>query len=127
MTLAAADTRRLNALVWFGVLGGALGWAAQFVVGMQLTLARCESPSGRFAIPIEAWSVGLAAAGVLLAVLAEVTAVRVLRATRERQDELTVGRIHFLAVVAATINPLAMTIAIMAGVGVPLLSICHQS
>ena len=30
----------MNALAWFGVAGGAAAWVTQFVIGMQLGLAR---------------------------------------------------------------------------------------
>lgn len=118
--------RRLNALVWFGVLGGPVAWGAQFVLGMELTYARCESPDGRFPIPVHATSIALAAAGVALGLLAEAVAFAVFRATRG-DERLSMRRIHFLATVGLTVNPLALIIAAMAGVGVPLLAICNQS
>jgi hypothetical protein len=132
---ARAPSRRLarmNALVWFGVLGGPLAWATQFLFGMQLGLARCESPSGRFPFPVTAWAIALAALGVLVGVLAELASIAVYRATRDREqgatrEQITEGRLHFLGAVGMTVNPLALTICVMAGVGVPLLTMCHQS
>ena len=118
---------RMNRLVWFGVVGGAAAWAAQFVVGLQLGLARCESPNARFQIPVHAWAIGLAASAVVVAVLAEMAAIVVFRATRQLEHPPSARRIHFLAEVGLAVNPLVLTIAVMGGVGVPLLPLCHQS
>jgi len=119
-------SERLSALVWFGVLGGPLAWATQFVVGYELGLARCESPTGRFKVPFHAWAIGLASAAILVALLAEAAAIAVFRATRE-DERLRERRIHFLAIVAMTVNPLVLLIAAMSGAGTSLLSLCNQS
>src|SRR5581483_7298298 len=124
--------RSLTVLAWFGVLAGPAAWAAQFLFGMQFGLARCESPSGRFEFPVHTLSVILAAAAVLVSVIAELAAVVVFRATHDSGDarsapEITSGRLHFLGAVGITVNPLALAICVMAGVAVPLLSLCQQS
>jgi hypothetical protein len=121
---AAGDVRRLNALVWFAALGGALAWAAQLAFGYELGLARCSG--ARFGIAFHVWSVALAAAAVAIAVLAEAAAIFAFRATREG-ERLALKRIHFLATVAMTVNPLVLAISAMSGVGTSLLSLCHQS
>jgi hypothetical protein len=121
------SVRRLNVLVWFAVLGGAAAWATQFVVGMQLGLARCEPPASRFRIPIEGWAIGLAAGALLVVLLAEITAIVVFRATGEGDGSVSTQRIHFLATVAMTVNPLLLVITVMAGLGVPILYPCQQS
>jgi hypothetical protein len=126
------DSTRLNRLAWFGVLAGPLAWATQFLLGMQFSLARCESPNGRFQFPVHTISPLLAGTGVLVGVLAELAAIVVFRATRpdqhsQRAADVTIGRLHFLAAVGMTVNPLTLTICAMAAVGVPLLGLCHQS
>lgn len=118
--------RRLNALVWFAVLGGGLAWAAQLAGGYQLGIARCSSPNERFVFSFHTWSVALAAAAVLVALLSEVAAVIVFRATREA-GLLPVKRVHFLSTVAIAVNPLVLAISVMTAVGTSLLSLCHQS
>jgi hypothetical protein len=123
---------RLNRLAWFGVLGGPVAWASQFLVGMQFSLARCESPDGRFRFPVHTISPVLGGAGVLLGILAELAAIAVFRATRpdqhsQRAADVTTGRLHFLAAVGITVNPLTLTICAMVAIGVPLLGLCHQS
>ncbi len=122
----------LNLLVWFGVLGGPLAWAAQFLFAMQFALARCESPDGRFQFPVHVISPVLGAAGALVGILAELAAISVFRATRadqhsQRAADVTMGRLHFLAAVGMTVNPLTLTICVMVAIGVPLLGLCHQS
>jgi membrane protein required for beta-lactamase induction len=123
---------RLNGLAWFGVLGGPVAWAAQFLLGMQFSLARCESPNQRFQFPVHTISPVLGAIGVLAGVIAELAAISVFRATRPDQHsqqaaDVTTGRLHFLAAVGITVNPLTLAICAMVAVGVPLLGLCQQS
>jgi hypothetical protein len=123
---------RLNGLAWFGVLGGPVAWAVQFLFGMQLSLARCESSDGGFRFPVHTISPVLAVTGVLVAMLAELAAISVFRGTRPDQHsqdaaDITTGRLHFLAAVGITVNPLTLTICAMVAVGVPLLGLCQQS
>jgi hypothetical protein len=130
--LRSWSTARLNAIVWFGVLGGSAGWAAQFLFGMQFGLARCESPNMRFQFSVHAISATLGALGMVIGMLAELAAIAVFRATGEDRHtqtaaEITTGRLHFLAAVGMTVNPLTLTLCAMAAVGVPLLGLCHQS
>lgn len=131
-TLRDWSTGGLNALVWFGVLGGPVAWATQFLFGMQFGLARCESPNGRFQFPVHTISLVLGGVGVLVAVLAEIAAIAVFRVTRTDQHtqvaaDITTGRLRFLAAVGMTVNPLTLTICAMTAVGVPLLGLCQQS
>jgi hypothetical protein len=130
--LAGSSQGRLNRLAWFGVLGGPVAWAAQFLFAMQFGLARCESPNERFQFSVHTISVVLGAAGVLVGVLAELAAIAVFRATHTDQHsqqaaDITTGRLHFLAAVGMTVNPLTLTICAMVTVGVPFLGLCHQS
>ncbi|HUB73568.1 MAG TPA: hypothetical protein VL979_05985 [Solirubrobacteraceae bacterium] len=146
--LSRARLARLNGLAWFGVFGGATAWALQFLLSLQFGLARCESPDARFPLPVHAFSIGLGAAGVMVGALAELAAWRVFHATRETRNDdalqlprpeglkggvahdppvVSAGRLRFLGAVGLTVNPLTLTICAMTAVGVPLLSICHQS
>jgi len=117
--------RAKNRAVWFAVTGGALASATQFVLGIELGLARCEPPAKRFALPIDAWAIGLAAGAAAVVAAAGLAAIAVFRATRGASGRGE--RIHFLAIVGMTINPLLLVLVIMDGVGVPILSACHQS
>jgi len=131
-SVVSSNAARLNAIVWFGVLGGPAAWAVQFLFAMQFALARCESPNARFQFPVHGISLALGVAGVVVALLAELAAVAVFRATVPDRGEhdaasITRGRLHFLAAVGMTVNPLTLTICAMVAVGVPLLSVCRQS
>ncbi len=131
-SLRRGSAARLNRLAWFGVLGGPVAWAVQFLFGMQFGLARCESPDRRFQFPVHTISPVLGAAGVLVGVLAELAAIEVFRATRadehsQHEADVTTGRLHFLGAIGMTVNPLTLAICAMAAVAVPLLGLCHQS
>ncbi|HUN77576.1 MAG TPA: hypothetical protein VMU32_01510 [Solirubrobacteraceae bacterium] len=132
LDLRGASVARLNAAAWFGVLGGGAAWALQFLFGMQLGLARCESPDARFPFPVDDTSLAFGAAGVAIGVLAQVAAYAVFRATRSDEQahggiRVAIARLHFLAAVGLTVNPLVLTICAMVAVGVPVLGTCHQS
>ncbi|HEX5223838.1 MAG TPA: hypothetical protein VFW29_01795 [Solirubrobacteraceae bacterium] len=132
LDLSGASPRLLSRLVWFGVLGGPAAWALQFLFAMQFGLARCESPYGRFQFSVHVISGTLGAIAVLVGVLAELVSIAVLRATREDEhtqqpSDITYGRLHFLASVGVTVNPLTAAICAMVAIGVPLLEVCQQS
>jgi hypothetical protein len=130
--LRGSSARRVNGLVWFGVLGGPAAWALQFLFAMQFGLARCESPNARFQFPVHTISAVLGGAAVFIGVVAELAAIVVYRAADHDRlpagvSEITTGRLRFLAAVGMTVNPLALTISAMVAIGAPLLGICHQS
>ncbi|HEY6526741.1 MAG TPA: hypothetical protein VIY10_23340 [Solirubrobacteraceae bacterium] len=127
-----------TALVWFGVLGGAVAWATQFVAGLALTFAQCNAPPGRWQLPVQTWQSALSIAGVLVGLAAVTVCVRLYRRTRdgdgvaeiERRGEGSpppVGRVNFLATTGLLVNALALAIMIMTAIGAPLLRLCQQS
>ena len=133
-----SERRPSTALLWFGVLGGGLAWVAQFAVGLQFTWAQCNSPAGRWQLPVQAWQSALAAAGVAVGLAAMAVSWRIYRATRdidhvadrERRGEGSpppLGRINFLATVGLLVNFLTVTIMVMTAIGAPLLRVCQQS
>jgi hypothetical protein len=104
----------------------------QFLFALQFGLARCSSADARFPLPVDVISAILGAAGVLVAVLGELAAVAVFRATQEDSHtqapaQITDGRLHFLAAIGMTVNPLTAVLCAMVAIGVPLLGLCHQS
>jgi len=124
-------------LIWFGVLGGPLAWASQFVANLGVTLFRCDEP-GRWELPLHLLQVLIGAAGAAVALASSFVAVQLYRATaRDRElslrvrrgfgGEPPVGRIHFLAIVGLVVNFLALAIIVMTLVGGPALVVCQQS
>jgi hypothetical protein len=132
-------TRRPSTvLVWFGVLGGALAWATQFVAGLAFTFAQCNAPPGRWELPVQTWQSALAIGGVVVGIASVAVCVRLYRQTRDVDDSAAterlgrgtappVGRINFLATTGLLVNVLALAIMIMTAVGAPFLRLCQQA
>lgn len=125
-------------LIWFGVLGGGLAWATQFVAGLAFTFAQCNAPPGRWELPVQTWQSALAIAGVVVGLAASAVCVRLYRRTRdldhiaatERLGEGSpppAGRINFLATTGLLVNVLALSIMIMTAIGAPFLRLCQQA
>ena len=132
-------TRRPStALLWFGVLGGAVAWGTQFVAGLAFTFAQCNAPAGRWTLPVQTWQVVLSVAGILVGLTAAAVSVSIYRRTKDvdgvaageregRGDPPPLGRINFLATTGLLVNALALAIMIMTTIGAPLLRLCQQS
>lgn len=127
-----------TAVIWFGVLGGGLAWALQFVANLAFTFAQCNAPPGRWQLPLHGWEIALSVAAVAVALGAIAVSGWLFRRTyhidhiaeAERRGEGTAppsGRINFLATVGLTVNFLALAIIVMTGIGAPLLEACRQS
>jgi hypothetical protein len=125
-------------LLWFGVLGGALAWGAQFVAGLAFTFAQCNAPPGRWELPVQTWQSALAIAGVVVGLAATAVCVRLYRKTRNVDDSAAVerlgrgspppvGRVNFLATTGLLVNTLALAIMIMTAIGAPFLRLCQQA
>jgi len=110
-------SRRLEALQWFGLFGGALAWTAQFVVGYGIGQAQCSAAASAFGIAPKAWQAAACAAAALVAVLAEAAAVAVVRATRDTEYEGTPpgGRRRFFALASTAANLLFLAIILNTG------------
>jgi hypothetical protein len=118
---------RAGTLVWFGLLAAPAAWAAQHVVGFGLTVAACGAPGRAWGIDVTPWTIALTVAAALVAVLAEVAAAAVLRATRDAGEEPPGSRIRFLSIVGLTTNPLFLCIIVLSGTGVSVLDGCRIS
>lgn len=132
------NRRPSNLTVWFGVLGGALAWIVQHAAGYFLGIAQCDIPTPRWHFALQSWDAGLAAAALVVALASLATAWRVFLRTRGEDNEIfepvargdttvePLGRIQFLATLGLTVNPMAIAIIVMDGIGAPLLRLCHQ-
>lgn len=129
----------MNLVVWFGVMGGAMAWAVQHVAGYAFGIAQCNPPTNRWQIAVHSWQAALAAAALVIGLLALAVSFRTFLRTRPDDNEPVgdfphrpvrqepLDRIYFLATLGLVINPLAIAIIVMDGIGAPLLSLCHQS
>ncbi len=115
-------------LMWFGLLGGPGAWSVQHIFGFGITVAACNVAGRSWAIPVDTLTVIAAALAASIALLAEASALATYRATKdvEEDDAPPAGRVHFLAVVGLTVNPLFFFIIVMSGVGATVLTNCVQ-
>jgi hypothetical protein len=113
---------------WYGLLGAALVWTAQFVLAFGVTVARCGA-GGDFGLPLDTWEILLMVVAGTLALLGEAAAVTVFLATRELEhdDPPPDGRRHFFASAAVIGNLLFLMIILLSGIGIVSHSPCHQS
>lgn len=127
-----------SSLVWFGVLGGPIAWAVQFLANLYFTWAQCNAPAGRWQIPVHGWQIGLSVAAVVITLISMGVALWLYLYTfqfkhvpqaerRGKGSPPPTGRISFLAVVGLTVNFLSLAIIVMTGIGAPLLPVCQQS
>lgn len=120
-------TRRLQALMWFGLLGAPIAWATQHVTGFGLSVAACSAAGRRVGVALDPLTIVVTAIAATIAAAAGVCAITVFRATRGVGDEPPGSRIHFLSIVGMTIAPLFVAIILMSGVGSVVQANCHQS
>jgi hypothetical protein len=119
---------RLELFQWYGLLGAAIAWTAQLVLGYGVTVARC-STGGDFALAVDTWEVVLIVVAGGLALLGEAAAIAVFLETRalEHDDPPPDGRRHFFASAAVIGNILFLMIILLSGIGIIAHSPCHQS
>ncbi len=127
-----------NALLWFGVLGGAAAWVLQFLANLAFTFAQCNQPTQRWILPVHSWeiglsvlalAVGLAATGVSLWIFLRTYQIDDVAAQERRGEGVRppLGRVSFLSMIGLTVNVLALAIVVLTGIGAPLLPVCQQS
>ena len=115
--------RRLNVdaefLQWFGLLGAALTWTVQLVLGFGVTIARCGPANAVLGVDVKAWEVSLMTVGIVLVLLSEGAALTLLWQTRsvDYGDPPPDGRRHFFVLAAALGNLLFLVVIVLSGVG----------
>jgi hypothetical protein len=111
---------RPELLQWYGLLGAALAWAAQLVVGFGVAYADCTAASRHWGLDVVTWVIVLTAVGVAFGALAEAAALTILRETRRLSYEGAPpqGRRHFFAFGAALGNVIFITAMVITAVGV---------
>jgi len=131
--------RTLSALQWFGILGAALTWTGQHVVGYGIGQAKCVQGGMHWSIGNDVWQFALLGASALVVVLAEVAAAIVFVRTRGAdygdgpaeegrwEGETPYGRLHFFATAALVSNVLFLTIMFLDAFAAGFATICRQS
>jgi hypothetical protein len=119
---------RLELFQWYGLLGAAIAWTVQLVLGYGVTVARC-STGGDFGLAVDTWEILLIVVAGTFALLGEAAAIAVFLATRtlEHDDPPPDGRRHFFASAAVVGNVLFLMIILLSGIGLLAHSPCHQS
>ncbi len=103
-------------LQWFGLLGAALAWSGQFVVGMGMSFATCNVVGNHWGIGQTTWEIALTAAAGSVAVLSEVAAVWLFVALRDHDNEPPGGRHVFFAYAAVPANLIFLALILSTGV-----------
>jgi hypothetical protein len=116
-------------LQWFGLLGAALVWTGQHVLGFGITVARCSPGGVGWRIDEHVWELTVMAVALALALVAESAAIVTLRRTRGIGDSAAPpdGRRHFFAVGAALGNVLFLAIIVMSGLSTLAFDPCRQA
>jgi hypothetical protein len=119
---------RLELFQWYGLLGAAIAWTAQLVLGFGVTVARC-STGGDYGLAYGTWETVLIVLAAVFALLGEAAAIAVFLATRELEhdDPPPEGRRHFFASAAVIGNVLFLMLILLTGIGLVSHSPCHQS
>lgn len=127
MTVTKAP-RRLEFLMWVGIVGAPAVWACQHVFGLGSTLAACGDAGRMWDIPIDTWVAIATSVAGLLAICGLVSSVLAYLAVRGAEIDTGPpnGRIYFMSICGIVISPLFLAIILLSGIGTLLLSNCHQ-
>jgi heme/copper-type cytochrome/quinol oxidase subunit 2 len=121
--------RRAEFLQWFGLLGAALAWTAQLVLGFGVADARCAAAGIRWGLDLDTWQIVLMAVAGVLVLLAEAAAVWLFRATKDTgpSGPPPWGRRHFFVAGASLGNILFLVMIVLSGVAVIADVPCRQA
>jgi hypothetical protein len=109
---ASGRNRLLEALQWFGILGAALAWSSQHVLGYGVTEAACGAGGTSWGIANDTWQIAIGACAGTVILGAEAAAVIVFRRTRgaDHEGDPPLGRMQFFATAAIVANVLFLCI-----------------
>lgn len=111
---------RLELLQWYALLGGALAWTAEHVLGYFVGVAGCSTSVGHWHVSLGLWESLLTAATIAGVLAAEAAALLVYRATLAVDEDAPgpAGRMHFFAQAALLGNVLFFMLVVLDGAGV---------
>lgn len=121
-------TRRREILIWLGLFGAPVAWAASHVVGWGVTEANCEVVGRQWGINFDAWEVVLLVLAVALAVAGLVGSLLTYREVRgvDKDAAGPAGRLWLLSISGLVLSPLLLMIILLTHIGALALSHCHQ-
>ncbi len=105
-------------LQWFALLGGALAWAAQFVLAFWIAASRCSPANAGWHTPEQTFYVAATAPAALVALLAEAAAVWLYLQLRDHDGTPPGGRHVFFAYASIAGNALFLALILLEGIGV---------
>jgi hypothetical protein len=110
-------TRRLEALQWFGLFGGAAAWTAQFVLGYGLAQEACSPGGSRLGVGTTVPQLALTVGATVIVVLAALAALAVVVITggTHYDGPPPDGRRRFFALGALAANLLFLAIVLNTG------------
>lgn len=111
--------RRLEVLQWYALLGGALAWTAEHVLGYFVSAGTCSAQVAHWGLDGRLWLALLTGAGLAAVLTAQASAVVVFRATSGVGNDAPgpQGRLHFFAVAALVGNVLFLVLVALDGLG----------
>lgn len=120
--------RRLEFLMWLGVLGAPAVWTCQHVFGFGVTQAGCSIGSKSWNVPIDTFTAIATSLAGALAITGLVASVLAYRAVSDAEIDTDPpsGRIYLMSICGIVISPLFLAIILMSGIGTLVLPNCHQ-
>jgi len=120
--------RKLELLMWAGILGAPIVWTCQHVFGIGTTFAGCNAGPRSLRVPIDTWAAIVTSVAGLLAIAGLVASVLAFLQVRDGDIDMDPpkGRIYFMSICGIVISPLFIAIILMSGIATMVLSNCHQ-
>jgi len=120
--------RKLELLMWAGILGAPAVWACYHVFGIGATFAGCDAGPRSLNVPIDTWSAIVTSVAGFLSICGLVASVLAFRQVRDAEIDTAPpkGRIYFMAICGIVITPLFIAAILMSGIATMVLSNCHQ-
>ena len=122
-------SRRLEALQWFGLFGGAAAWTAHLVLGYGLAQASCSPGGSQLGVGTTIPQLALTAGAAFVIAVAALASIVVVLATREGAYDgpPPAGRHRFFALGALAANLLFLAIVLNTGLVAVQEFPCRQS
>jgi heme/copper-type cytochrome/quinol oxidase subunit 2 len=121
-------TRRVDTLVWFGLVAAPVAWTAQHALSFGVSEAHCDPTGRQWGIPLTTWLTSLTVAAGLIVLAGLAASVLAYRQVQEagEDDDPPAGRARLMAVFGIAIAPIFLALVLLDGIGSLLLDTCRQ-